>query len=173
MIHLIQAVEKSVAEKNWYAAFALALTLPDICAKAENAAGGSQARYAKWVDKYLTPKYTNCIGADRREHVFLSGRDLYALRCAFLHEGSDSTMNQRAKESIEKFIIIAPKDPDFTVHCNQLNNYLQLQVDILCTDICASVREWLEELNDESEAYNRVGELMEINEFGSGEGFSF
>lgn len=172
MQHLIAAVEKSLEDQNWYAALALALTLPDICAKLESPQGGSAKRYSAWANKYFAPKYTSEIGAAREEHVFLSGNDLYALRCAVLHEGSDSTIEQRARESLEKFFLVEPPQ-DGLLHCNQLGVMLQLQVDILCRDICLSVREWIDELGHDDKIHARIASLMTIHQHKPGEGISF
>lgn len=172
MDHLIGAVEKAIDEQNWYAALSLALTLPDICAKMEAPTQGSAKRYAAWANIHFAPKYTHRIGADRIEHIFLSGNDLYALRCAVLHEGSDDIIQQRARESLEKFHIIAPPEGGM-LHCNQLGTMLQLQVDVLCQDICMSVRQWLDSIDDQSELQQRISGLMKIHPYKAGEGISF
>ncbi len=68
-----------------------------------------------------------------KDQAFLSGNDCYALRCAYLHEGSDNISQQNAKEVVDKFhFIVAPKGS--TIHCNMMNTKLQLQVDIFCED---------------------------------------
>jgi len=167
MEHLIGAVEKAVKERNWYAALSLALTLPDICAKMESPSQGSAKRYIAWANAYFTPKYTHEIGPDREKHIFLSGSDLYALRCAVLHEGSDDIVMQRARESLDRFHIIAPPKTG-SVHCNQLGTILQVQVDILCRDICVSVRQWLDGIDAQGEVQSRIANLMKIHQFKAG-----
>ena len=63
------------------------------------------------------------------EHVFLSGADCYALRCAFLHEGRDEITDQRAGEVLDAFAFVVPPAGS-AIHSNQNNQTLQLQVDI-------------------------------------------
>lgn len=48
----------------------------------------------KWFNDYLRQKYTHYIGADSYEHQFLTGEDMYALRCSFLHAGEVMIDNQ-------------------------------------------------------------------------------
>jgi hypothetical protein len=96
----------------------------------------------EWCTTYLTPRYTHRIGPARTEHVFLDGRDCYALRCAVLHEGVDDVSGQRAKKALDSFLFVVPPT-DGLLHCNQSDSKLQLQVDIFCRDICAGVDEWL------------------------------
>lgn len=142
MLRFTQAIEKALADQNWYAALGLALALPDICANVCSPNEGSQRRYVKWYNQYMLPKYTRQVGANKEEHVFLHGEDCYALRCALLHEGSHDISEQRAQQVIENFNFVVPPQ-GWVVHMNQMNNALQLQVDIFCRDICSSVHQCL------------------------------
>ena len=85
MDRFTRGVENAVASANWYAALALALVLPDICGKLASPTQASSTRYAGWFDRFVRPRYTRGIGPARTPHVFLSGDDCYALRCAYLH----------------------------------------------------------------------------------------
>ncbi|CDM62345.1 MULTISPECIES: hypothetical protein [Rhizobium] len=55
MRHLLDATEQSVATENWYAALMLALTLPDICSKAD---GNGEKRYVTWARQWVEPGFT-------------------------------------------------------------------------------------------------------------------
>lgn len=138
---LTDAVRNSVAERNWYSSLALALALPDILGFLESPSANSQRRYVGWCDRFLVPRYTSRTKAKGIEHVFLSGEDCYALRCAFLHEGSDDIVHQTARKALESFLFIEPP-PSGSFHCNQSNAKLLLQVDIFCRDICDGVDDW-------------------------------
>lgn len=131
MRHLINAIEESLESDNWYAALTLTLTLPDICGKISFDHISGKQRYAEWFTKYVGDKYT----------PLLSGEDCYALRCAFLHEGTAFTGNQKAKKSIENFIFVASNSTK--LHLNILAGSLQLDVVTFCKDICIGVREWM------------------------------
>jgi hypothetical protein len=144
MQHLIDAVRHAIQEKNWYAALATALTMPDIAGKLDGRTGGSQARFVTWFNDYMRPKYTDLIGSgvSQKSHVFLSGNDCYALRCAYLHQGEFDITTQKAKDVLDHFKFVAPF-PGRLIHRNQTNNVLQLQVDVFCEEMCAAVDEWL------------------------------
>ncbi|MBA7504750.1 hypothetical protein ES706_03404 [subsurface metagenome] len=108
MKQLIDSVESSIKAENWYAALILTLTLPDIAGKIDNPNSASNSRYAAWFDKYVGEKYKAKIGADKVEHIFLSGNDCYALRCSFLHEGKSEIVHQRARNVLDDFEFVVP-----------------------------------------------------------------
>lgn len=157
-----RSIEKALKDKNWYAALALALALPDICANVCSPNEGSQKRYVKWYNRYLLPKYTRYVGPDKEETVFLVGEDCYALRCALLHEGSHDITEQRARKVVEDFSFVVPPE-GWTVHMNQNNNSLQLQVDVFCKDVCEAVRQWLAENSFSNGEFDSFLEITDIN----------
>jgi len=163
MEKLTHALKCSIEQKNWYSAVILALTLPDICGKIEYPGECSGTRYKKWCEKYLEPKYTDQIGPAHMEciHKFLSGSDCYALRCALLHEGSDDITEQRARESLDRFHFTAPPESG-SMHRNQKNTVLQLQVDSFALDVIDSINEWLFEIHDDTVKKNKLNELVRI-----------
>ncbi len=157
----VQATRQSMAAKNWYASLFVALSMPDICGKLENPDQFSSERYKGWFDKYMAEHYTSRIGPDRREHVFLSAADCYALRCSFLHEGEDELGGQRCREVLERIHFVAPVQ-NMTIHCNQMNNVLQVQVDIFCEEICGGVIRWLEDVTGNPDVQQRIASLAKI-----------
>jgi hypothetical protein len=163
MDHLAAAVRTSIDHENWFAALGLSLTLPDICGRLEWPTVGSKTRYVQWCQSYLTPKYTREIGSYGQPNVFLHGEDTYALRCAVLHEGADSIVNQSARKALESFRFVRPPQGGGTIHCNQYNNVLQLQVDVFCRDICDGVDEWMQIVPPKSrEVQLAIQRLMKI-----------
>ena len=164
MEHLVAAVRKGIAERNWYASLGLALALPDICGFLENPSVGSQARYVVWCNRFLVPTYTSRVGARGVEHVFLHGEDCYALRCAFLHEGADDIQRQRARRALESFVFVDPPRTGSVIHRNQVNQKLQLQVDIFCEDVCAGVKAWSSCVMGNVDIQGRLSELLVIRE---------
>jgi len=164
MKHLVAAVRKGIVERNWYASLGLGLAMPDICGFLETPLSGSQTRYIAWCDRFLVPRYTRRVGANEIEHVFLHGEDCYALRCAFLHEGTDEILRQRARRALESFVFIAPPSEGGSVHCNQSNARLQLQVDRFCEDLCEGVEAWGGAVACDAEVESRMNELLAIHE---------
>ncbi|OAI06564.1 hypothetical protein [Methylomonas methanica] len=170
MNEFIEAIDRSVAVGNWYGALFVALSLPDICGKIDNPAeNGSQRRYAAWFDRYIRPKYTHQAGLNSREEVFLSGNDCYALRCAYLHEGSDDTTCQRAREAVDRFhFLVAPRN--CVIHCNMIDTKLQLQVDIFCEDIKQGVIDWIREIQNDGKKLAATQSLLKIQFLDSNNG---
>lgn len=167
MRHWVDAVDRALADRNWYAALCVAVTLPDICGRlVDPSVKSSKVRYTRWLETYvIAPLYagTDTKGAYRR---LLSERDVYALRCALLHEGRDDISEQSARESLDAFILTYPIS---TSHADEPVTYfledgkrLQLRVDHLCRDICAGVLEWLEEVRDIAAIQQRLAASITI-----------
>lgn len=163
MDHLINAVEKAVADRNWYAALSLALTLPDICGKLQEPKQKSQPRYEAWYDKYLLPAYHRNIGPSWKPtpHTFLCASDCYALRCAYLHQGEFGIEDQRAQTALEHFHFTEPPAAG-SMHMNQTNNALQLQVNVFCNDVCNAVRRWSHDVAEDPVIQERIRKLGRI-----------
>ncbi len=161
MEHLVGAIEQAVANKNWYAALSLALTMPDICGKLEHPKKKSQERFEPWYDKYLLSAYQSQIGPMRTLHTFLFASDCYALRCAYLHQGEFGIEDQRAQTALARFHFTEPPEGG-SMHNNQFDNVLQLQVDEFCKDVCAAVRRWMDDVAANQEVQTRIEKLGRI-----------
>jgi hypothetical protein len=158
------AVQKALADRNYYAALAVSLTLPDVCGKIERPAERTGARYMAWVTKYLLPNYPP-IGADfgPRPQVKITAEDFYALRCAYLHEGSDDLSNQRIRQALAAFRFTAPRPGSTSlVHKNYLFGALQIQVDTFCNEVCGGVAAWSRDIAGNQEAQARFATLLQI-----------
>jgi hypothetical protein len=142
MNHLIVAVRAAVSSQNWYSALTLALTFPDICGYLENPSQGSTARAVAWFNANMAPRYTRTMPG-KFMHTFLSGEDCYALRCAFLHEGSMDISTQRIQQALDAFLFITPPPFGIISHMNQSGSRLLLQVDIFAEELCVGVELWL------------------------------
>lgn len=119
ILKLIEDIEKSLENECYYAALALALTLPDICGKAEYpTTRNNKTRYKDWYDKYLGNFLSGAGRSDNPEFAdisYMSGELVYSLRCQFLHSGnpnidSDGIMEER--NQIDKFALIIPSKDD-------------------------------------------------------------
>ncbi|MFC3299623.1 hypothetical protein FJV46_10620 [Arthrobacter agilis] len=167
MEHLIDALEAALEQKNWYAALTMALSLPDICGKLEGEAPQtSRARYVRWCEKYLQPKYTAPADWDEIPHVFLSGSDCYALRCALLHEGSAEIIEQSARDALDSFEFTVTDGVDWNIHMNQTDLRLQLSIDVFCDDLAAGAERWLEDMEPNAEVQARMSRMMRITNIG-------
>jgi len=161
MDNLSNALRSSIENKNWYGALFIALSVPDICGYIESPNSRSQARYEEWFKKYMLHKYSMQVGANATQHTFLSPSDCYALRCALLHEGREEIVEQRARDALDRFHFIEPP-PGGMIHCNQVNNILQLQVDIFCSDILGGLAQWQKDMAGNAEAQERVSYILKV-----------
>lgn len=170
MLRFTSSIRNSLSSGNWYSALMMALALPDICGRLETPNIGSKERSIRWLKERFEPLYTHQIGPKRETHTFLSANDFYALRCSLLHEGSDIIEEQRAREVLTRFNFITPPI-NGKIHCNQINNALQLQIDIFCNEIADTVEQWANDKSSDSEVQTRIKNLMVIHD--SSKGFSF
>ena len=133
MDHIVAAIRAAISDRNWYAALALALALPDMCVKASTLGPTSGPKYARWFDDYVGSQYTS-----------LSGDDCYALRCAYLHEARDAIEEQRAKKALNAFQFFASSGQ---IHRQMFGQVLQLDVSRFCEDICQGAEIWKASIN--------------------------
>lgn len=101
----------------------------------------------------------------------MKAEDLYALRCAFLHHGEDDIESQRARESINKFMFVNSSQTGIIAHNNisiktnpngKIDTRLQLDVNILCTQMIEAVVKW-----QQNNQNYQDGKLMEIQSSGN------
>lgn len=161
MERFTKAVRLAIANQNWYGALLIALTLPDICGWLENPNHKTQVRYEKWWKSYVQSKYSPIIAG--QQCIFLGGRDCYALRCSYLHQGGNDITDQKAREVLERFQFVTPGQI-VSMHCNRFDNRLQLQVDVFCEDVCLGVEEWVKKVVDSRPAVQqRLKSLLTID----------
>lgn len=172
MNNFVQALDMSINTQNWYSVLFISLTLPDICGKIDEPSKNSKERTINWYNKYLKQAYTHRFEQDGSVHVFLSGSDFYALRCAYLHEGSDDIKTQRAQEILEKFRFVQPMSDKSFIHRNQNNSTLQLQVSQFGRDVMEAVNSWLKDIEADADKCQKINELLNIEMIREGQMFS-
>lgn len=164
MNHLTDSIKLSIKSKNWYSAIAIALTIPDICAKITDGNKSNGSKYAKWFDDFVGDNYKTTYSTFVLERVKehstdedyqnllketrFSGNDCYALRCAYLHEGTGEIITQRAREILDEIKFSEPNH-QMNLHGSIINNKLVLHIDIFCEHVLEGVQKWLDDLNDE------------------------
>lgn len=145
MQHLIDDVRGAVNARNWYAALslALALALPDIAGRLEYGPCGSQARFVRWFGEFVAPRFIARFMGTPDISITLAGRDCYALRCAYLHQGELELSEQRAREVLSRFVFVTPEgSPVASVH-HPARALLLLRVDNFCHALCDATDAWL------------------------------
>lgn len=138
----INSIRQAITEKNGYCALALALALPDICGSIENPSEqSSKKRFVDWYDQYIAPKFFE-VFSEGVGDLLLSGADCYALRCSFLHNGSEDITSQRAKDVLDKFYFVQPLE-NWSFNTHTRGRILIVQIDRFCHLVCDSVDSWL------------------------------
>lgn len=117
---LIDDINKALDAEAYMAALSLALTLPDICAKAEYGDSlGNKVRYIKWFDEYIGQYEQAPVKPGETEMPYLSGEVVYQLRCSVLHQGNPDIDSSKIKEEackIDHFIIVIEKKKPFDIY---------------------------------------------------------
>lgn len=93
----VEEIEKGLEKGCYFAALTLALTLPDICGKAEYPSKCVGDRYRDWYDEYVG-KYEKSRNPYNFDMPYLSGEVVYKLRCSFLHSGNPSVAAEEIKD---------------------------------------------------------------------------
>ncbi|MCK4089647.1 hypothetical protein HCY66_06050 [Acinetobacter radioresistens] len=187
MQNFIEALEKCVQTENWYGALFIALTLPDICGKIEFPEFRRPGpRYEAWFDKYLSKFYCdenrlhthsdqriaaiqNSIPphiGKRKRFAYMTGKDLYALRCAYLHEGSDELSGQTVEKTLQRFVFWQP--PKGCVFHNNIRDdngdmTLQIQISVFVDNVIEAIKAWINEIKDDHVKIGKVNNLATIN----------
>lgn len=143
MEKFIQSLRHTVEIQNWHAAMCMALTLPDICASIDQPGkNNSSNRYATWFSKFVGQRYKWEVNG--RKGVFMTGSDCYALRCAYLHQGTSDVSDQRAKEIVERFVL--HHSVGVRMHCIRQGGKLLIDMGTFCNDIAGGAQVWLAEV---------------------------
>ena len=130
---LIKEIGVSLKNDCWFVALNTALTLPDICGKAEfpeyKGKGKDKRRYLDWLKEYGRLNANNLISAN----------DLYALRCCMSHQGTPST-KQNGK-NIDEFELIVNSNRQHTVTMQAIYHtpdkyVLSINVFYICELLC-------------------------------------
>ena len=134
---IIKEINICLEHECFMSALGMALTLPDICGKAEYPTDGVTKRYIKWTNEY--------ISAYEIDMPYLSGEVLYNLRNAFLHQGNPNIVSSEIKDircKVDEFNLVIGNTfsgDTSSVHygANQQVIYRRLDINIvnLCTKL--------------------------------------
>ena len=97
ILELLGELDKCLENNLYFAALNIALTLPDICGKAEYPAEGVTARYIKWYNEYIG-KYERPDSPYSDEMPYISGEVLYNLRNSIFHQGNPNITKDAIKD---------------------------------------------------------------------------
>jgi hypothetical protein len=155
---ILDSVRAAVTSENWLAALALTLTLPDICSSIEDP--DQKCRYSKWWDNNCRASYRDGDG----EKDCVTGVEVFLLRCAYLHEGSDSSdpkQVQKYEATVDRFNFVLSNDS--SSHLKIDGTRVLLDARTFCLDMCLRVEEWEQTvLGEDSNMQERASRLLKI-----------
>lgn len=162
---IISEIYNSINNECYIAALTLALTLPDICGKAEYPDDGNGARYKKWYKEFLSPQYP--AGEAPEESPYPTEKEVYQLRCSMLHQASseidEKILRERSSFSAKNGAPVYILKKNKTRHghlvfraCSSsidengsesicVNEYrYEVDIETLCTSICKASQKYYE-----------------------------
>jgi len=181
---LINEIRKCMDCDCLLAGLALALTLPDICGKAEfPQENSSKKRYIQWYDEIvgITEKPPKSAQSDT-ELPYLSGEVVYSLRCQLLHQGTPNIETKKIKEEacqIDDFTLLIEKkkNPEiytdsaavFSGGTDSLGKYpafrirsYEVNVRRLCFVLCACAKAYYQKSPEKFDFFNY--EIVDLDE---------
>lgn len=147
----IDDIEFCLEQEHYIAALSLALTLPDICGKAEFPSDGTTSRYIKWFNQFMTP-YNKPSSPYSDDMPYLSGEMVYNLRNEFLHSGNPNIKKQQIKDElckVDKFELLLGKSftgdtsmVSYDANMSVVRREQTVNVYLLCTRLCKVARDY-------------------------------
>jgi len=141
MRDLLEQIQRGLELNLYYLSLFVALTIPGICGAMASEDGlATGDKYKNWFDQYVAPKY----------HVFLTAEDCYLFRCSVLHQGT----TQHPRSGYSRIVFVEPSVTKSVLHCNILNDALNIDVRVFCNDIIEGAKLWLQQ-NEQTEIYRK------------------
>lgn len=159
IIPLITDIQKASEANLNYCALSLALALPDILSSLEKPKVRGKMRYIEWCEEYF-------LGLHRYPNKEMMGGDMYALRCAYLHNGEDGLSKQYVDHTLERYRFIYSVH-GMMIHRNKItfNNTSTLQLNIhqFCREIIDSALIFIEKYKNDAEVNKLAEKLITID----------
>jgi len=180
---IIKDIDISLENGAFLGALALALTLPDICGKAEFPDMKPTKRYKKWYKKHVET-ILKPISPSAQDMPYLSAEVVHSLRCCFLHQGTPNIETSDVKEircKVDKFILVIEDENEVDQSLSHVaygkdfkivNRELTVDIRTLCHNLTISAKNYYDAnkalfnffnytLVDEREERRQLRELKE------------
>lgn len=143
---LISDIRQAIQDELYFAALNSALTLPDICGKAEYPSETStKKRYIQWYDSMVGQYEKNPHNVDM---PYLSGEIIYTLRCSLLHEGNPNIQNDKLRndQPIDCFELVIESENRYQIYSDSSSiieqngntlRYYRMSIRRVVTILCA------------------------------------
>ncbi|WP_303979761.1 hypothetical protein [Dongia mobilis] len=124
--YLLAEIERAIQARFYFLALTMVLALPDLCVSLVSPDGRCNGeRYRKWCKENLTKGFE-----------FVTGDDLFSMRCGVVHNGRFGDM----KNNVARVIFALPGSVTFT-NCKIDDSYVYSVADF-CSNFIAAVRCW-------------------------------
>jgi len=149
---IVDDIRAALDHDLYFAALSTALTLPDICGKAEYPnEKSSKKRYIDWYNKEIGYYEKNPHQTTDEGMPYLSGSVIYSLRCSLLHEGNPNVDNERLEKKneslpIDHFVLKIESKNDFDIYSDgsgisdmfgQHSRSYRMSIRRICLIMCA------------------------------------
>lgn len=146
---LIDQLEKSLDSQYYFLALTTALSVPDIAAAIGSDDGkASGAKYKKWYDDWVLPRFSINVNETRRTRGIdspidiknpFTGEECYYYRCAMLHQARST----HDKSAFSRVMFVEPRSTSTVIHYGILNDALTIDLPSFCREITQGYRDWV------------------------------
>ena len=121
LLRIVKEINECLSKDCYLAALFMALTLPDICGKAEFPQKASGDRSVLWYEQHVGrfEREQSKWGEDYADTPYLSAELYYALRCSVLHSGDvdvNGNAMQEEQNKLAKFTLSIPKPNKYNAY---------------------------------------------------------
>jgi hypothetical protein len=148
---LLNEINAAVTHGAPFLAIAMTVALPDICVSLISTDGRTNGdRYKAWCAENLGDEFS-----------FVTGEDLWSMRCGVLHNGRFGDL----KHSVSRVIFAIPNTNLALVNCQLNDAYVYSAVDF-CLNFTKAVYRWLEKNKENETVKANLPRLMQYREGG-------
>lgn len=156
---LITDIQKASEANLNYCALSLVLALPDILSSLEKPNVRGRKRYIEWCEEYF-------LDLHKYPKEEMTGGDMYALRCAYLHNGEDDLSKQCVDHTLARYRFIYSVS-GLMIHRNKITNNnistLQLNLHEFCREIINSTLIFIEKYKNDANVNKLAEKLITID----------
>jgi hypothetical protein len=157
----LDSITLSITSKNYFAALSIALMLPDICSAIQDKSGTTNGNlYSNWFDTYLSKYYSSLNSG--KEIIFLSGKECYAIRCSYLHQGIHEISHQKVLAKQQDNSNHIKFMAEMTSDKIKLGDTLCLSLENFCNYMIDGVNEWIVKNSKNKLVTDRISQLPKV-----------
>lgn len=159
---LIEEINLALDNNLYLVVLNTALTLPDICGKAEYPELKTAERYKKWYQENIGQHEQRPDDKENNiDFPYLSDNVVYQLRCSLLHQGNPNI--EKGKTGIDEFTLAIEEKNQFELYadsasletyCNECKKTYTVNVRRLCFILCQTAKIYYENNKEKFSFFN-------------------